>query len=113
MKIILPFPPSKLAPNGTRNRHERARLTKSYRIRCGWEAKATQGGPFEPDTTLPVRITFYPPDKRRRDRDNMIGAFKAGQDGVADAIGVDDYFWEPTYARGEPFKGGKVVLEIG
>jgi len=40
-----------------------------------------------------VWATFYPPDKRRRDFDNQIASFKAGFDGIADVIGVDDYDW--------------------
>lgn len=35
-------------------------------------------------------MTFYPPDRRYRDDDNMISAFKHGRDGVALALGVDD-----------------------
>jgi len=114
MRIIIPYPPAKLSPNVRQHWAAKAKLVKAYRFRCGWEAKATQGGPFDPDATLPVRITFHPPDKRRRDRDNMIAAFKGGQDGIADAIGVDDSKWEPTYAVGEPCKpSGKVIVEIG
>jgi len=60
-----------------------------------------------------VIITFHPPDKRKRDMDNMIAAFKAGQDGVADAIGVDDSKWVSSYRIGQPVKGGLVIVEIG
>jgi hypothetical protein len=42
----------------------------------------------------------------------MIGAFKAGRDGVAEALGCDDYKFRPAYQFGEPVKGGKVVVEI-
>lgn len=43
----------------------------------------------------------------------MIAAFKAGADGVGDAIKVDDACWEPSYAMGAPVKGGQVVVEVG
>jgi crossover junction endodeoxyribonuclease RusA len=43
----------------------------------------------------------------------MIGAFKAGRDGVADALGCDDHGFRPTYRFDEPVKGGAVVVEIG
>lgn len=33
---------------------------------------------------------FYPPDRRARDDDNMIASFKAGRDGIALALGIDD-----------------------
>lgn len=35
-------------------------------------------------------ITFYKPDKRRRDLDNCLSAFKAGLDGISLATGIDD-----------------------
>lgn len=59
---------------------------------------------------IPVTITFHPPTKRRYDLDNRIASFKAGQDGIAQALAVDDSRFEPTYKRGEPVKGGKVVV---
>lgn len=40
--------------------------------------------------TIHVWLTFVPPDRRKRDDDNMIAAFKPGRDGMADALGVDD-----------------------
>ena len=49
------------------------------------------------DGPIPVRITFYPPDARRRDDDNMIGSFRAARDGIADALGVDDRRFRPHY----------------
>ena len=61
---------------------------------------------------MPVKITFQPPDRRKRDRDNMIAAFKAGQDGLADALGIDDAILVPTYDTGEPVKGGRVDIEL-
>lgn len=35
-------------------------------------------------------LTFYPPDRRSRDDDNLIASFKAGRDGLALALGIDD-----------------------
>lgn len=35
-------------------------------------------------------VDILPPDKRRRDDDNIIASFKSGRDGIADAIGIDD-----------------------
>ena len=39
---------------------------------------------------LEVQYHFYPPDNRRRDLDNMHGCMKAYQDGVFEALGVND-----------------------
>jgi crossover junction endodeoxyribonuclease RusA len=60
-----------------------------------------------------VKVTFHPPDNRRRDTDNMLASCKASLDGLALAMGVDDADWNLTIARADPVKGGAVVVEIG
>ncbi len=57
-------------------------------------------------------ITFYPPDRRKRDLDNMLGAIKYGLDGIAKASGVDDYGWSLTISRGVPVDGGEVHIQF-
>jgi crossover junction endodeoxyribonuclease RusA len=52
------------------------------------QAGAKAGIPWEGDIHL--WIDFYPPDRRQRDDDNMIAAFKSGRDGLAQAFGVND-----------------------
>jgi len=37
-----------------------------------------------------VFLDFCPPNRRARDDDNIVAAFKAGRDGLADALGIDD-----------------------
>lgn len=112
--VTVPWPPSALRPNKSRqgNWWEKFRAAKTYRIGCRWEARAAGLCQIEAES-LPVKITFHPPDNRRRDRDNMIAALKSGQDGIADVLGVDDSLWVPTYAVGEPVKRGRVVFDFG
>ena len=57
-----------------------------------------------------LSVTFHPPDARRRDLDNAVAAFKAGQDGLADAWGVDDSAFHFHYAFGASVKHGTVVV---
>ena len=109
----LPFPPAKLSPNARLHWAQKAKAVKAYRRDCFVLASPFVNGQHRGTGLLPVRITFHPPDKRRRDRDNMIAAFKAGADGIADAIGIDDARWSPTYLVGDPVKGGKVTVTIG
>lgn len=61
-----------------------------------------------------VTVDFYPPDRRRRDDDNVIGSFKAYRDGIAAYIGVDDAKWQVSYTlhRGDVRPGGQVVVSI-
>jgi crossover junction endodeoxyribonuclease RusA len=62
--------------------------------------------------TLHLTITFHPPDKRKRDIDNMLASIKSGLDGIADAIEVDDYNWVITIQRAEPVSGGAINIGI-
>lgn len=59
-----------------------------------------------------LNITFNPPDRRRRDLDNMLAACKAYLDGISDALGVDDSNFKLTIQKGEVVKGGQVVVEV-
>ena len=58
-----------------------------------------------------VRLTFYPPDKRRRDVDGCLSASKAYLDGIADAIGADDSRFAISLHMSEQ-TGGLVVVDI-
>jgi crossover junction endodeoxyribonuclease RusA len=107
--VTLPWPPKQLTPNFKRRKHWRVYqpYIQNYRQSCAWLVKAARArGSL-------ISITFCPPDRRRRDDDGMIGAFKAGRDGVADALGCDDHTFRPTYRFAEPVKGGAVLVEIG
>lgn len=111
--LDLPWPPSCLTPNAKRRSHWRkyAGPTKDYREVCAWLSK--EAGWHKRDDDAPhMSITFHPPDNRRRDLDGMLGAFKAGLDGIADAMGVDDSRWSLSIARGGKVPGGAVVVRL-
>lgn len=112
MKVSVPWPHRDLHPNARVHHFVLARRRKTYRTGCAWEARAAGLGRIVAES-LPVTITFHPPDRRRRDRDGMIAALKSGQDGIADVLGVDDALWVPTYAVGEVIPHGRVVFEFG
>ena len=62
---------------------------------------------------IPIEITFYPPDRRHRDADNMVASIKAGLDGLADALKVNDRQFLPTFKFSDEIKGMvKVQLTI-
>lgn len=113
--IRLPWPPKELMPNFKR-RHHWSRYqpqTRDYRKTCWADTRnALGGGNPELSDPLPMEIAFYPPDRRKRDDDGVIGAFKAGRDGLADALGVDDHTFAPKYTFSEPVKGGAVLVHI-
>jgi crossover junction endodeoxyribonuclease RusA len=89
--VILPWPPKELNPNSRNHWAKTAKFKKSYRQIC-WalalEAKIRVSTTGEDPILL--GITFFPPDRRGRDTDNMFAAMKAGLDGIADALQVND-----------------------
>ena len=110
MKLDLPYPPAILNPNVRSHWAPKAKAKKKYRRDCYYLAK--QILPEFMEGTIYLKITFHPPDKRKRDLDNAIASFKAGQDGLADAWKVDDYRFSVSYAIGDIIKHGGVSVHI-
>ena len=108
--LTLPWPPADLSPNARGHWSKLARAKKAYRAACAWTAKEQGARKVEADA-LAVRITFVPPDRRARDTDNMLASIKAGLDGLADVLGVDDSRWTLTIARADEV-GGMVRVEV-
>lgn len=110
-RVILPFPPAELFPNWHSHWSGKSTPAKDYRRLC-WalalEAKLTAP---EGDK-IAVRLDFFPPDRRSRDDDNVPASFKAGRDGIADALKVDDarFVTTPVLHR-EPRSCVVVTLE--
>lgn len=113
IEITLPWPPSKLNPNAARRLHwgKRAGAAKRYRRDCGWACVAAGVRVIAADRAT-VAITFRPPDRQRRDLDNMLAAIKPGLDAVSTAVGIDDSLFDLTLARGEPVAGGAVIVRV-
>ena len=93
LKIVLPFPAAALNPN--------RRSGRSWQATADEKAEAVQMGKIatldalkgkRPVIATPVKfsITFYCPDRRRRDLDNLLASLKHGLDGIAHATGIDD-----------------------
>lgn len=116
--VVLPWPDRKLNPNYSKGRHwtsttderKRARaaarlLTLNVLLDNGWEA---------PSGEVALRIVFMAPDRRHRDRDNLLSALKPSLDGVADAMGVNDSQFNPiTISREFGSRPGSVIITIG
>jgi crossover junction endodeoxyribonuclease RusA len=115
MLIELPFPPADLNPNRKNGRHWGAtHATKTtYRDTCWALALKASSGFFPPAGDIPLRLTFVQPDRRRRDRDNLLASAKAALDGLAAALKVDDSRFEPvTVSRTFGAKPGALLVEI-
>ncbi|WP_429215150.1 hypothetical protein [Metapseudomonas resinovorans] len=51
---------------------------------------AKKAGLSTPAGRILLSLEFLPPNRQRRDDDNLLAAFKAGRDGLADALRIDD-----------------------
>lgn len=63
---------------------------------------------------LHVYLVFVPPDKRRRDADNLLASCKAALDGLSDAVGVDDSMFSIRFEidKVRTVKGGRVEIHL-
>lgn len=93
-----PWPPSVLGGNrktvSKGGRMAQAGAAKRQRqdaafIARSWSDSNPVGWLKECDR-LHIWICFRPPDRRRRDDDNLVRAFKSARDGIADGLGIDD-----------------------
>jgi crossover junction endodeoxyribonuclease RusA len=114
MRIELPWPPKELSPNYSGTLRSKMRAQKYYRNLCH-ALTLEQVGRWRPaaEVILPISLSFYQPDRRNYDDDNLESRFKRGRDGVALALKVDDHRFRVTrIIHDEIIKGGKIVLEF-
>ena len=114
MKIHLPYPHKALWPNGRAHWAAKARETKKHHSWAHTATLAVDDRPKVSDDKLTVHITVHgKPTGPLPDEDNVAAAFKAYQDGIASAIGIDDrHFAAPTVSFADT-RTGKFVVEIG
>lgn len=112
MQVIFPWPPKEVSPNKRLYWSVVARAKKSYRQIC-WalalEAKIKVSTTGEEPILLGV--TFFQPDRRHRDEDNMIASMKSGLDGLADALKVNDKRFKCAWTFSDEIKG-QVKVEL-
>lgn len=109
--ITLPFPPASLSGHAEGHWRTKAEVTRKHR---NWARLATldakvRGIPDHGDIRIHVR--FIPPD-RRGDRTNYPNRLKPYFDGIADALGVNDARFLPSYEFAEPMKPGRVHFTV-
>lgn len=118
LAVTLPFPDKRLNPNNANGMHWAA--TSGLRKKAHMDgfvlgrqaARSAEWTPARGD--VPLRITFDLPDRRLRDRDNLLAAMKPSLDGIAEALGVDDSQFEPVLLKRRfGRKPGAVHIEIG
>ena len=110
-QIVLPFPPASLSGHNTGHWRVKSPVVAKHRE---WARLATKAAAPKVAANGDIRISFafYPPD-RRGDRINFPNRIKPYADGIADALGVNDRRFLPSYLFGEPVNGGSCVVTIG
>ena len=115
-KIILPWPDRDLSPNARLHWAPEAKAAAQALHDGYWSTK--EQAPFgiidwTTWKTILAQYTFNPPDRRRRDQDNYAAMMKSYQDGVCQALGIDDYIFvmdKPIWLH--PIKYGQVILTL-
>lgn len=112
--ITLPFPHKALWPNGRAHYMVKAREVKKHRQWAFTAALAyirKEGVPA--DRPIALCYTITPKTAHAIDVDNCIAAMKSYQDGIAQAMGIDDSaFAEPQIAFATPRKPGEVEVSF-
>jgi crossover junction endodeoxyribonuclease RusA len=109
--LVLPWPSRDLSPNARLHFQAKARAIKAYREGAFWLARSREIA-ANPIGEILIEIVFHQPDNRRRDLDNMLASLKAGIDGIADALSVNDNRFAFLIRRGEKRAGGEVVVRL-
>ena len=114
--LTMPWPDPGLSPNTRSHWRALARAKTAYRRAC-WATALSQLQPaarqFAAGGRLDLWLEFCPPDARRYDRDNLIARMKAGIDGIADALQIDDQVFEWVAGRlGQKVADGEVRVRI-
>jgi crossover junction endodeoxyribonuclease RusA len=116
IEVVLPFPDRRLNPNSSKGKHwaSTVALRKAARVGAKLLAlEAADGVKLAMEGELALTVTFVQPDRRNRDRDNLLAACKPMLDGIADALGVNDNQFEPvTICREYGEKPGSVRVKI-
>lgn len=113
--LDLGWPAKALSPNSREHFMTKHRFARAAKDTAFWATRAVLGhGKFEHDgeARIAVIITAYPPDKRDRDSDNLLASCKSILDGIAQALGVDDKYFDPRVQWAEPVSYGKLVIEV-
>ena len=89
IELTLPWPDSALNPNAPSHwRHRQA--AKVLARETGMILAMETGVKLNTEEELQLTVRFRPPDRRRRDMDNLLSSEKQQIDSICQVVGVDD-----------------------
>ena len=109
------WPHSDLLPNNSNGHHFGKRLNPKEAAKDEARLLALPyRGTVAQNRRLALSVTFYPPDLRHRDLDNLIAALKPYIDGMAEGLNVNDKKIKRIVAEQVEgkFHAGAVVVEL-
>jgi crossover junction endodeoxyribonuclease RusA len=113
--LFLMFPDPALSPNA-KKKHWTYRQDAKETAKENAFVKAREIDVDLAGKNLQATLTFFPPDKKRRDLDNLLASMKPDLDGICLGLHVDDSAIKRiTVEWGEvdPGKEGKVIVILG
>ena len=115
-RVVLPWPDWNLSPNARIHYQEKSAITKTHRFIAKSISNESLGFRNWIDADVAFTIwLFWEPNKIRRDTGNMRAAVKAYQDGVFDALKLDDQIIRDEYLHRAGIKkdaGGEIEFRI-
>lgn len=110
--LTLTWPTAGLFPNKKSHWAKKADEVLKYRSDCYYLTKHQIKAFKWHGGFIPLNIVFHAPNNRH-DLDGCLSALKAGLDGVAEALKVNDKFFRGIAIDfGEVKKGGEVIVQL-
>lgn len=111
LELRLPFPAKELSPNARLHWAKVAKVKKAHRAEAYYTALPFRGI-YTGDEKLRLELTFFKPTRRAMDMDNLLARMKAGLDGIADGLGINDRIFDPVVVSVSDQTGGYVLIKI-
>jgi len=113
MVVTLPWPDSVLSPNSPKHHWRHRQAAKVLARETAMILAMETGVKLNTEKELQLTVRFRPPDRRRRDMDNLLSSEKQQIDSICQVVGVDDSQIRRIIMEwGDVVAGGEVHLKL-